>query len=227
MTSHTPPLEAVLFDLDGTLIDTAPDFAVVVNQLCQRHNRPPMSYAAVRETVSHGARALITLAFKLKEGDSGFEELRLELLELYSRHLAVETTLFPGMTNLLSWLEQQSIPWGIVTNKPRLYAEPILAALQLSARCGCLVCPDDVSHTKPDPEPMLLACRQLSCNASNTLYLGDHRRDIEAGKNAAMKTMAVNYGYIEANDPAENWQADFYIDHADEIRTVLMKNFSF
>lgn len=220
-------LEAVLFDLDGTLVDTAPDFAVVVNQLRQRYNKPELDYAAIRATVSQGSRALITLALQLGEQDDDFEQRRQELLLLYSQHLAVKTCLFPGIAKLLDWLEQQKLPWGIVTNKPRLYAEPILAALALTHRCGSLVCPDDVSQAKPHPEPMLLACQQLACNAGNTLYLGDHRRDIEAGRNAGMSTLAVNYGYIDASDPAVNWGANFYVNHADDIQPLLQAHFRF
>ena len=225
MTTSTS-LQAVLFDLDGTLIDTAPDFAAVVNQLLANHGKAQLPYDAIRETVSHGARALVTLAFDLQEGDEGFDALRQELLDLYSQHLSVETALFPGIHELLLWLENSNIPWGIVTNKPRQYAEPILADLLISERCSAMVCPDDVTHTKPDPEPMLLACEQIGCEAQHTIYIGDHRRDIDAGKNAKMKTIAVNYGYIEANDPAENWQADFYVDHADEIQALLTQHFS-
>ncbi len=221
----TSPLEAVLFDLDGTLLDTAPDFAVVLNQLRQQHHREPLPFHAIRETVSHGSKALVTLAFELHEGEQGFEDFRLELLDLYSRHLAVKTVLFPGINDLLVWLEQHGVPWGIVTNKPRQYAEPILSSLRLSHRCATLVCPEDVTNTKPHPEPMLLACEQIACRPENTLYLGDHRRDIEAGKNAAMKTLAVNYGYIEQHDPAESWNADFYVDHAREIQPLLQANF--
>ncbi|WP_339339618.1 HAD-IA family hydrolase [uncultured Oceanicoccus sp.] len=219
-------LQAVLFDLDGTLIDTAPDFAVVVNRLLKNHGKAELPYSAIRATVSHGARALVTLAFDLREGDDGFDALRQELLDLYGQHLSVNTALFPGMDALLLWLDSCNIPWGIVTNKPRRYAEPIVADLRLSERCSVMVCPDDVSHTKPDPEPMFLACEQLGCDAERTLYIGDHRRDIEAGKNAGMKTIAVNYGYIEADDPAENWQADFYVDHASDIQTLLSQHFS-
>jgi 2-phosphoglycolate phosphatase len=219
------PLEAVLFDLDGTLIDTAPDFANAVNKLRQRHQRSDIAYPLIRQTVSHGARALVTLAFDLKEDDDGFDELRIELLDLYSQHLCVDTCLFPGMAELLDWLDQQQIPWGIVTNKPRQYAEPIIAALGLNQRCQSLVCPDDVRNTKPDPEPMFLACQQLNCAADNTLYLGDHRRDIDAGKNANMKTLATNYGYIEPDDPSSGWNADFYVNHGDEIKAVINANF--
>ena len=219
-------LQAVLFDLDGTLIDTAPDFAMVVNLLLENHGKTELPYSAIRETVSHGARALVTLAFDLQEGEQGFDALRQELLDLYGQYLSVNTALFPGMHELLLWLETRDIPWGIVTNKPRRYAEPIVADLLLSERCSVMVCPDDVTKTKPDPEPMLLACKQIGCEAQHTLYIGDHRRDIEAGKNAGMKTVAVNYGYIEADDPTEDWQADFYVDHADEIQVLLSQHFS-
>jgi phosphoglycolate phosphatase len=225
-TTEKNPLKAVLFDLDGTLLDTAPDFAVVVNQLRQRHGKTPLDFPAIRATVSQGARAMVTLAFQLQEGDENFEALRLELLDLYSQHLAVETTLFPGIDELLQWLEGEHIPWGIVTNKPRRYAEPILSALQLDSRCQVLVCPDDVQHSKPDPESLLLACETLQCSAAHSIYLGDHRRDIEAGHNAGMKTIAVNYGYIDANDPTENWRADICIDHASEIKPLLKAHFN-
>jgi 2-phosphoglycolate phosphatase len=222
-----PILEAVLFDLDGTLIDTAPDFAVVVNQLRQRHGKTELDYAAIRATVSHGARALVTLAFGLNQADKNFEALRQELLMLYSQHLCIKTQLFPGINKLLDWIEQQSLPWGIVTNKPRQYAEPIIATLQLAKRCQVLVCPDDVKQTKPHPEPMLLACQHLQCNNHNTLYIGDHRRDIEAGKNANMHTMAATYGYIDPSDPAANWGADCAVDHAEQIQRYLETRFSF
>lgn len=220
-SQHPPPLQAVLFDLDGTLLDTAPDFAVVLNQLRQRHGKVPLDYPSIRATVSNGARALVTLAFQLQEGDDGFESMRQELLALYSEHLAVKTQPFPGISDLLDWLDSHLLPWGVVTNKPRRYAEPILQALSLASRCAVLVCPDDVNNTKPDPEPLLLACARIRCPAANTIYLGDHRRDIEAGANAGMKTLAVNYGYIDPADPAHSWQADFYVDHAADIQPLL------
>ena len=217
----TTQLSGVLFDLDGTLIDTAPDFAVVVNRLLSAHNQPPLAYEPIRATVSKGARALVTLAFGIKEGEENFESLRQELLSLYSQHLAVKTCLFPGMDTLLNRLEQQHIPWGIVTNKPRLYAEPILKALALDTRCSALVCPDDVTHTKPDPEPLHLACEKASINPNQCIYVGDHRRDIEAGNNAKMTTIAAAYGYIEEYDPAESWEADYLVQSVAELDALL------
>lgn len=223
MTTH--PLQAVLFDLDGTLLDTAPDFIAVVNQQRQRHQLPALEHELIRATVSHGARALTTLSFGLQPDQPGFEEKRQELLDLYADHLAVYTTIFPGINEVLGWLEAKNLPWGIVTNKPRQYAEEILTQLTLHKRYHTLVCPDDVTHTKPNAEPMLLACTQINCSPAQTIYLGDHRRDIEAGRNAGMKTIAVNYGYIDPDDPASDWQADYYVDHASEIVALLESRF--
>ncbi|MFT5690824.1 MAG: 2-phosphoglycolate phosphatase [Oceanicoccus sp.] len=221
MNTIKPPITAVLFDLDGTLLDTAPDFAFVVNQLRQRYGKPPLNYSLIRATVSNGARALITLAFELEEGDSGFDNLRQQLLDLYSQHLDVNTKPFDGISELLNWLDRQPLLWGIVTNKPRLYTDPILKALGLNSRCATVVCPDDVQNTKPDPEPLHLACRHMERNVDQTLYIGDHRRDIEAGINAKMRTIAANYGYISDTDPTENWGADFHVDHACELIPLI------
>lgn len=216
-----PPLKAVLFDLDGTLLDTAPDFAVVLNRLCANHGRPSIPYPQIRATVSHGARALVTLAFQLQEGEEHFEPLRLELLDLYQNHLAVETTLFAGIPELLEKIENADLSWGIVTNKPRIYTEAILSALELDHRCQTVICPDDVSHTKPHPESLLLACEQIPCSPGEAIYIGDHRRDIEAGNNAGMKTIAAAYGYIDPADPIAGWQADYSINQASEAIPIF------
>lgn len=214
-------LKAVLFDLDGTLLDTAPDFAVVVNRLCENHRRPAIPYSRIRATVSHGARALITLAFQINEGDENFEPLRQELLDLYLGHLAVKTIPFAGIPELLQQIESAGLYWGIVTNKPRIYTEAILSALDLDHRCQTVICPDDVTHTKPHPEPLLLACKNIPCHPDEAIYIGDHRRDIEAGKNAGMKTIAAAYGYIDPGDPIANWQADHCINDATQVLQIL------
>lgn len=214
-------LNAVLFDLDGTLLDTAPDFFVVVNQLCQRHGWPQQDYPSIRNTVSHGSRALITLVSGIEAHEPVFESLRDELLALYINHIAVKTTFFDGMEAVIDWLESENIHWGIVTNKPRLYTELLLEQLQLSQRCSTVVCPDDVSATKPDPEPLFLACQQLNIAPANTLYVGDHRRDIEAGQRAGMQTVAANYGYIDHSDPAASWGASHFVEHASELLPLL------
>ena len=218
-------LEAVLFDLDGTLLDTAPDFVIAVNKQRELHQLEPLAFETIRSTVSHGARALVSLSFGVTEEEAGFDELRLQLLQLYSEHLNVETKPFEGIDELLNWLDYKQLPWGIVTNNPRKYAEPLIAGIGLGERCHALVCPDDVSQTKPHPEPLFLACNQIDCEPSNAIYLGDHVRDIEAGRGAGMKTIATNYGYIEAGESTRDWQADFYVDHASEILELLESHF--
>jgi phosphoglycolate phosphatase len=212
---------AILFDLDGTLIDTAPDFALVLNQLRDQHSLEPLPFSAIRETVSQGAKALVTLAFDKSEGDEGFDTLRQALLDLYSQHLAVESCLFPELDQLLDWMGAQNLPWGIVTNKPSLYAEPIIEALNLSDRCGVLICPDHVSNTKPDPEPLLLACERLNCDPLQSVYIGDHRRDIEAGHNASMTTIATAYGYINSGESISDWNAHHCVEHPKELLPLL------
>ena len=214
-------LEAVLFDLDGTLLDTAPDFITTMQLLLARHSRPALDENTIRRTVSHGARALVSLGFDTDISSPDFEELRQELLSIYLTKLSEKTALFSGMETVLAYLEQQQIPWGIVTNKPSLYAHKILADLKLDSRSSTTICPDHVSKTKPDPEPMLLACKQINCLSENVIYVGDHRRDIEAGRNANMKTVAANYGYIDSNDPVNTWQADFTIDQPVELLAII------
>lgn len=223
MTAKTS-IQAVLFDLDGTLVDTAPDFFFVVNSLLSEEGRSPLSYDCIRSTVSNGARALITLAFGLEPEAPAFPRLHQRLLDLYLQHLNRQhlnerfsnefplnkrTDLFPGLNRLLNWLEQQSIPWGIVTNKPERYTLPLLASLQLTSRCAAVICPDHVQQRKPDPESLLLACRQIGCDPEQTAYIGDHARDIEAGKRAQMHTASALYGYIPTGEDVSSWGSDF------------------
>ena len=214
-------LDAVLFDLDGTLLDTAPDFFVVVNHLCRIHGWPEKDYETIRNTVSAGSRALITLVSGVQPHEPDFDPLRQELLDLYIDHLAVKTCFFEGLEDTINWLDEQNIRWGIVTNKPRLYTESLLEQIGLSARCQSVVCPDDVTHTKPDPEPLYLACEQLNVTPGNSIYIGDHRRDIEAGQRAGMQTIAASYGYIEADDPAHSWEADHLAGHGSELISII------
>lgn len=215
------PLRAVLFDLDGTLLDTAPDFAYVVNTLLQRHGRPQQAYAQLRQSVSDGARGMVMTAFHCRDTDPEFEPLRRELLALYAVHLADNTRLFPGMDDVLAFLEERRLPWGIVTNKPSTYAAPLLRALQLDARCATLVCPDHVQHRKPHPEPLQLACRHIGCGAEHSIYIGDHRRDIEAGRNAGMPTVACAFGYVNADDPCSAWEADYIAQLPGDIIPII------
>ncbi len=151
----------VLFDLDGTLIDTADDFIYCLNHLRKQDQLPALDSSLIRTVVSDGARAMITLAFDLKEGDTGFEEKKQQFLNYYLDNLATHSDLFESLNELVNWCQHQHIPWGIVTNKPRVYAEPLIKALNLDIGITTLVCPDDVTHTKPNPEPMYKACKEM------------------------------------------------------------------
>ncbi|MDX1590142.1 MAG: HAD-IA family hydrolase [Oleiphilaceae bacterium] len=211
---------ALLFDLDGTLIDTAPDFIWCLNTQRARHGLAPLPHTVIRRAVSNGAKALVTLGFDLAPEQGGFSDRHGELLDLYRGHLAVDTVLFPGMAELLEALEAQGIPWGIVTNKPRPFTEPLLAGLGLAHRCAVTVCPDDVTHPKPHPEPLLLAARSLGQPPERILYVGDHERDIIAGREAGMKTIAARYGYINEPGDVAAWKADHVIDHGHELMAL-------
>lgn len=219
MLNYRP--EAVLFDLDGTLLDTAPDFIRVVNQQLNRHNMESVDPQRIRKTVSNGARALINLAFGLDEGDEHFISRHSELLDLYEQSIADETVFFPGIDLFLKELELRSIPWGIVTNKPSRFTLPLLDKLNLSDRCSVTICPDDVRQRKPHPEPLFLACKRIECSPEKTIYVGDHARDIEAGRRAGMTTIAARYGYIDTPEQVLEWKADFIIDHGNELSECL------
>ena len=216
--------EAVLFDLDGTLIDTAPDFISSLNLLLAEENKAPLADDIIRKTVSHGARALVTLAFGLNEEDERFGVLRDRLLTIYADNLSVKSRLFPGGDKLIATLEEKQLPWGIVTNKPSLYAIPLIRDLGL--KCSSLICPDHVSHPKPHPEPLYLAASELQVKSDKCLYVGDHLRDIESGRNAGMQTVAALYGYIEDNEDPSSWKADFSINSILEILPLLFPSLS-
>ncbi len=219
MTHPGSALRAVIFDLDGTLVDTAGDFIPVVQALRAEAGLAPMDEDRIRATVSNGARALVTLALGLEESDPDFEERRLRLLELYDRIIGEHAGLYPGMAALLADIESRGLAWGIATNKPRGLTEKLLGTLGLEP--GSLVCPDDVTHRKPHPESLERACAELRCAPGEAIYVGDHARDIEAGRSAGLYTIAAAYGYIEADDSADSWGADRLIDHSEELAAVV------
>ncbi|GAA3950073.1 HAD-IA family hydrolase [Allohahella marinimesophila] len=212
---------AVLFDLDGCLIDTAPDFHRVVNLQRERYQRAPLDYSQVRPVVSSGARALIGLSFGIDDSHHSYSEKRQELLDLYLEFIRVDSQLFEGLEAVIESIERKGIKWGIVTNKPRVYAEALLKAMEQDIQCGVLVCPDDVSRTKPDPEPLFLASQLLGVEPSACWYLGDHVRDIQAGNAAGMLTIATAYGYVDAGEDPAAWDADLCIHTPDELLGFL------
>ncbi|WP_293267640.1 HAD-IA family hydrolase [Neptunomonas sp.] len=222
---NTKRPEAVLFDLDGTLLDTAPDFHWVINQLLTEHGLPTQAYAELRTHVSNGANAMLKAAFQLNENDCKLPILHKQMLNLYDQHLAIDSTLFPGIDALLGSLEKERIPWGIVTNKPQRFTTPILSKLKLNTRSASTICPDHVSKTKPNPEALLLACQQIQATPQNCIYIGDHIRDIDAGNRAQMFTIGALYGYINKSENADNWNANAYVKHADQILSVIDAHF--
>jgi len=217
------PIAAVLFDLDGTLIDTAPDFVRLVNQLRQEHQLPEFPYATVRQQVSNGARALVTLAFGDETSNPDFDQHLETLLQRYEQGLAEQSRLFAGLEPALTQLEQKGIPWGIVTNKPSRYTNPLLVGLQLDQRCAVAICPDQVTHRKPHPEPILTACEKIAADPVHTLYVGDHARDIEAGKRAGNYTVAAGWGYLNEGEQAEDWAADITLHTPSEFTNWLLQ----
>ena len=222
-------MKAVLFDLDGTLIDTAADFIRIIQQMCRDEQRPVVDAATIRTQVSEGARAMVKLVYpELDVTDPIFLAHRQRFLDVYGDNIVVDTDLFVGMYALLEELEANQIPWGIVTNKPRGLSESLLAELNLTERCAVLVCPEDVAHTKPDPEPMYLAAKQLNLDAKDIIYVGDHPRDIDAGRNAEMYTILAAYGYlpIESRDDLNAWQADAIIQTVTELHQLLKQKIS-
>jgi len=216
----TPP-RAVLFDLDGTLADTAPDLAYALNRTLEHYQRPTVPYAAIRPVVSHGAMALIELGFDLPRDDPGFAERRRFLLDVYAANLCRETLLFDGMAEVLSQLEKTSVAWGVVTNKPAWLTDPLITALELTTRAACVVSGDTCSQRKPHPEPILHACALLSTDPTQTWYVGDAGRDMQAGRAAGCTTVGALYGYVHPQDPSEQWQCDLTIAHPEQLLTLL------
>lgn len=204
-------IRAVLFDLDGTLVDSAPDLGHAINLMRERRGQPPLPAWAIRAQASHGAQALIKLGCGVAQGDSGFSELRQEFMAIYSAHLAEQSTLFPGMDRLLAELECRAIPWGVVTNKPACLTDPLLEQLGLSGRSACVVSGDTCTRPKPAPEPMLHACRLVAAEPADCLYVGDAERDVLAARAVAMPVVVALYGYLSEADQPDEWGADGYI----------------
>jgi phosphoglycolate phosphatase len=216
------PVDALLFDLDGTLIDTAADFIAVLHAQRLAHGLQPLDEELIRNTVSNGARALTLLAFGGTEGEAQFEKHRSELLENYLEIVGNHAALFPGMGDVLADCRTHGIPWGIITNKPRKFTEKLLDRLNLHKQCDLILCADDVSRPKPDPESMFLAARMLDIDLRNSVYVGDHERDIAAGKAADMITVTAAYGYIMDNEATSSWGADFIIQQPIELKTLFL-----
>lgn len=213
---------AILFDLDGTLVDTAPDMVAVLTGLQKDNRREPLPYELARSHVSNGALGLIRLAFP-DVSDAERERLHRDFLERYGASLCVGSTLFPGMSELLDRLDADGTPWGVVTNKPARMTEPLLAQLGLAERLACTVSGDTLPQRKPDPAPVLLACRMAGVTPETAIYVGDALRDIEAGRAAGLRTIAAAYGYIAEGDDPASWGADQLAASTEELTRLALE----
>lgn len=206
------PVKAVLFDLDGTLIDSAPDLAGAANDMRLARGLEALPYAALRPMVGSGARGMVGKAFDAGPHDAEFESLRAEFLDVYEARMLRQTQVFDAMWPLLNGLDEHQLPWGIVTNKAARFARPVVQALELHIRSKVLVCGDTTAHAKPHPAPLLEAARQLDLPATQCIYVGDDLRDVQAGRAAGMRTFAAAWGYLGEGDRIEAWGADFVLN---------------
>lgn len=207
----------MLFDLDGTLADTAPDLARALNRVRAAHRLAPMPVAITRPYTSSGARGLLKIGFGLDPGNERYDALKLQFLDFYAAEICVDTRLFDGMAELLDRLDQDCVPWGVVTNKAERFTLPLLQSLHLNERAACIVGGDTAARLKPHPDPLLYAAAALQLPASACLYVGDDLRDVQAARAAGMRVIAAKYGYLGDGGAIESWQADAIIDHPREV----------
>jgi 2-phosphoglycolate phosphatase len=214
-------IEAVLFDLDGTLADTAPDMTRTVNLMRARRGLEAVPEARVRPHVSKGARGMICAAFDMTTEHPDFNAMREEFLELYGANLCIGTRLFPGMEELLAGLEAQAIAWGVVTNKFERFARPLIEGLGLGTRAAVVVGGDTCPRPKPYPDPLLFAARAIGAAPERTLYVGDDERDVQAARAAGMPVVVAGYGYLGDGTPPEQWAADAIVDSPAQVQAWI------
>lgn len=212
----------IFFDLDGTLLDTARDFAFAINVMLARDNKPALNFDLFREHVHGESRKMIAFAFGIDESQDQYAIIRDNFLGTYYANCTKKTVFFDGIPNLLDTLDANNIPWGIVTSKPSWLAKPILAHFQLDQRAACIVMGDTVTNIKPHPEPLLHACKQLSIFPENAIYVGDLHTDILAAKTAKMKSVGVTYGYHPPRTNFFEWNADVIVNHPVQILTLIV-----
>lgn len=214
-------MEAILFDLDGTLVDTAPDLIGALNAALTAGGYPPVSPEFIAPQISNGALAMVETALGYEPGDPAALPERDRMLEYYTRHIADHSRLFPGMEDVLNLLENHGIPWGIVTNKATRFTEPLLEKLDLLGRSGVTVSGDTLARKKPYPDTILHACKVLGCKPENSLYIGDAGRDIEAGQRAGTATGVALFGYLQETDEPHNWNADWLFESPQDLHQRL------
>lgn len=219
----TTAISGVLFDLDGTLLNTAPDFVYALNQVRAEFNLAAISFETIAPIANLGSRAMIKRAFNIEEDHEHFELMREKFLNFYAEHIANATHFFPEIDKVLQYLDDNHIPWGIVTNKLTVHTTKVLAALNFSHRPGCVICGDTLTTYKPHPEPILYACKLLGIDPARSLYVGDAPTDVAASKAAGLHSLVALYGYINEGEDPLTWKADGYINHPLEIIDWLLK----
>lgn len=212
---------AVLFDLDGTLVDSAPDLAGAVNELRGVHGLEPLPFTQLRPVVGSGARGMLAAGFGICPEDPRFAALREDFLARYEGRLLRETRVFARMEPVLQVLQTRGVPWGIVTNKVARFAAPLVAGLGLRERCAVLVSGDTTPHAKPHPAPLLAAAAALHLQPVHCVYIGDDRRDVQAGRGAGMRTLAAAWGYLGAGESVHDWAADAVLDQPEALLNWL------
>jgi len=213
-------LSCVLFDLDGTLVDTAPDLISCLNHALTKHDFANVPPETVKPFISYGAAAMIRASLPTSDA-TVMTEILATMLDYYQDNIAKHTVFFPGMQNTLVAIEERGLKWGVVTNKRERFTNPLMDALKLTHRAACIISGDTTANPKPHPEPMLTACRQAGVNPEQCVYIGDAEHDITAGKSAQMKTLAALYGYIKPGDTPETWGADALIASPDQLTTWI------
>ncbi len=214
-------MQAVLFDLDGTLVDTAPDLGHALNLQRQRHGLPFLADEVIRPFASHGSRGLLEVGFGLLPEHDSFENMRAEYLDLYTQVMTRQPVLFAGMEDTLNAIEQRGIRWGIVTNKPRRFTLPIVEHMGLHQRAVTVISGDDAPQPKPSPQTLLLACERMGVDPRTVLYVGDAERDVQAGNAAGMTTLVALFGYLGITDNPKDWGAHGLINTPIELVTYL------
>lgn len=214
-------LSCVLFDLDGTLVDTAPDLIACLNRALTHHGLANIADDAVKPFISHGAAAMLRASCGNTIDETTHKSLLTTMLDFYQQNIAEHTVYFDGMPQLLERIESRGLKWGVVTNKLTRFTDPLMRALDLTERAACIVSGDTTGKSKPDPEPMLEGCRQAGVAPHECVYIGDASHDIVAGKSAGMKTLAALYGYLKPEDAPETWGADALIEHPSQIDTWI------
>ena len=210
-------IKAVLFDLDGTFADTAPDLAAALNHTRATRHLPPLPIEVLRPQASHGSRGLLKVGFDIEPEHPDYNKLRDIFLDYYAKNICVKTQLFGDTARLIDTLEQRGIKWGIVTNKPHRFTVPLMQALGMASRAACLISGDTCTHAKPHPEPMLKACEIIGISPAQCLYLGDDLRDMQAANAVGMRGIIANYGYVSADASVENWNAHGSINKPTEL----------